>query len=446
MDYSKEFIKDSNYVLTRNYYAKDEVELMLVSKILNNNIREAYIWAFEYYYSGFDIYSLLWKIYLDFYYELNPKMEDYIFKKGVEEAHMDLDKQMSKLNITNENIDIDLSSLKLDDISFASFSFASFSFASKEKRVIKNIASIIKNMARCEKSLNSFMMRQTLSLVKPTTIYKGRKPDWIKNYPKKYENFVYSLYKGHVNNICYYLKELVYDNGNYNDETISSIREVLMDYLVMNNCLNEDEINIYNARWCRFIVKDDKRMWLQYIIAFISRLFVERGVLMKNDEMFYVSPNNDDIEMIYKIYVDESDSDSRDVLKHKRYVEVDETIGYFELERFTFFENDYDSFYQHIRYYGEYYTGKCPYWNKKIKSFGGELCDNSGKVIFQNETDKEKYYQLYCYDFEDQPKELIAMSHKHIEKQSWTNLVESFSDNNNLLITISDFKDLVMVY
>jgi hypothetical protein len=233
-----------------------------------------------------------------------------------------------------------------------------------------------------------------------------------------------------------------------------------MDYLVMNNCLNEDEINIYNARWSRFIVKDDKRMWLQYIIAFISRLFVERGVLVKNDEMFYVSPNNDDIEMIYKIYVDENNSDSRDVLKHKRYVEVDETIGYFELERFRLYKgtpgsfetssinitNNFDSFYQHIRYYGEYYAGKCPYWNKKIKSFEGELCDNSGKVIFQNETDKEKYYQLYCYDFEDQPKELIAMSHKHIEKQSWTNWIESFSVNNNLLINISDFKDLVMVY
>ena len=172
----------------------------------------------------------------------------------------------------------------------------------------------------------------------------------------------------------------------------------------------------------------------------------------ENTEMLYVSPNNDDIEMMYNIYcIDAIGVDCINILKHKRYVEVDECIGYFQLERFALldeYENkDFDSFYQNIRYYGEYYAEKCPYWNEKIKSFGGELCHDSGKIIFRNDSDKEKYYDLYCYDFEDQPKELVLMSHKHIEKLNCFDWLKSFSIANNLLIDISDFKDeLVLVY
>ena len=52
------------YILTRFLYIKDEVELSLVSALLKKrNVQECYYWAFELYYSGFDIVQLLYLTY-----------------------------------------------------------------------------------------------------------------------------------------------------------------------------------------------------------------------------------------------------------------------------------------------------------------------------------------------------------------------------------------------
>jgi len=40
-----------------------------------------YFWAYELYYSGFDIFEFMWQIYLDFYYEQQPLFETYFKKK-----------------------------------------------------------------------------------------------------------------------------------------------------------------------------------------------------------------------------------------------------------------------------------------------------------------------------------------------------------------------------
>ena len=72
------------YTLTRFLYIKDEVEISLMTALLKKqNLQECYYWTFELYYSEFDVFQLLWKIYFDFYYELNPCMEDYMLKKHV---------------------------------------------------------------------------------------------------------------------------------------------------------------------------------------------------------------------------------------------------------------------------------------------------------------------------------------------------------------------------
>ena len=75
----------SKLVFTRYLYLKDEVKLALVTSLIEKNERSVF-WAYELYYSGFqtELFDLLWKIYYDFYYTLNPAFQQYFIKKHKE--------------------------------------------------------------------------------------------------------------------------------------------------------------------------------------------------------------------------------------------------------------------------------------------------------------------------------------------------------------------------
>ena len=70
--------------LTRYLYMTDEViHSYLDSLLKRRNIKECYFWISEYYYSGFKqkTWSLLWKIFYDFYAIKYPKLEGIIHKE-----------------------------------------------------------------------------------------------------------------------------------------------------------------------------------------------------------------------------------------------------------------------------------------------------------------------------------------------------------------------------
>jgi len=71
-------------IFTRYLYVKDEVMLTLIMSILGKH-ESSVFWAYELYYSGFEneLFNLLWKIYFDFYYTLNPSFYDYFIKKQI---------------------------------------------------------------------------------------------------------------------------------------------------------------------------------------------------------------------------------------------------------------------------------------------------------------------------------------------------------------------------
>jgi hypothetical protein len=75
----------SDIIFTRYLYIKDEVKIALLISILNKS-DDALFWAYELFYSGFicELFNLLWKIYYDFFYSLNPSFEAYFIKKHKE--------------------------------------------------------------------------------------------------------------------------------------------------------------------------------------------------------------------------------------------------------------------------------------------------------------------------------------------------------------------------
>jgi len=75
-------VPGSALVFTRYLYIKDEVKIALLISLLNKS-DAALFWAYELFYSGFQIelLGLLFKIYYDFFATLNPTFELYLNKK-----------------------------------------------------------------------------------------------------------------------------------------------------------------------------------------------------------------------------------------------------------------------------------------------------------------------------------------------------------------------------
>jgi len=74
-------LPSSDLIFTQYIYIKDEVRIALLLSILNKS-NSAIFWAYELYYSGFkhELFSLIWKIYYDFFATLNPSYEAYLLK------------------------------------------------------------------------------------------------------------------------------------------------------------------------------------------------------------------------------------------------------------------------------------------------------------------------------------------------------------------------------
>jgi len=108
-------VNASNFTFTRYLYIKDEVHVALLVSILNKSEKSLF-WAYELYYSGFyeELFSLLWKIYFDFYYTLNPGFYKYFIKKQKEwnkaedsfEKHKTIGVIVNNLLIRPHNMDV----------------------------------------------------------------------------------------------------------------------------------------------------------------------------------------------------------------------------------------------------------------------------------------------------------------------------------------------------
>jgi len=73
---------NSDLILTRYLYIKDEVKVALLLSLLDKK-DDAIFWVYELYMSGFkqETFNYLWQIYYDFYATLNPTFEEYFIKK-----------------------------------------------------------------------------------------------------------------------------------------------------------------------------------------------------------------------------------------------------------------------------------------------------------------------------------------------------------------------------
>ena len=355
-------------ILTRFLYSKDEVELSLITALLKHEELEIiYYWAYELYYSGFEIFNLLLQIYWDFYYEKQPYLLAYIKKK----------QQLWKA-------DGDM----------------------------KHVAYVLRNMYGLKATPGVFLARQFLysdANIGPTILYKFKQMTllettvaWLEGYAKPYHNLLIALSRRHWENMWYYLKELVEQEG------VEAVGKVLGQFLGMEGEFVGD-ISIH------------------YIIAIIVRALLDMDMDMdmdmdKDKHVFIVPKKAHLLELI--ALEEEQIPITYNTLLHKRRVAIEDTIGSFTLARWKWTEHQ--DFVKEMWFHWEYYAMASPLWLKRLSLAGGWVNHMTKKIDFLSEAEEAGFYELYAYELDELPKVVQDMSLKPLEKSRgdvWFNYV-----------------------
>ena len=382
------------YTLTRFLYPLDEVELSFIHCLLNKaNLQECYFWIFEIHFSGFDVFPFLWKVYLDFYKELNPlNLEDYIIKKN-EEAVKD---------------DVDI--------------------------IIKSIASIVRNLFKAVPSPNTFFLRQYFAIYNDDENHKNmnnKDEDDNTNYKAQLLNAIVS---GDFEKVCYSLYRLEFlDNDiisllspsvkKSNFWVYSNTVHYLLALCIMNNNMKKNNDKNINNKTI-FVVPTEADL-----------------KMIKDINEMPIPYSKYGLPQIYN------------TLKIKRLFGISNKIGCFNLKRYSLFEqieegssdDNYIDFLTEIWNHWEYYAMRSPLWLSRlpkecsIDHLKREIVFPSPDADADDDEIKEQFYELYGYELDEQSKEVMDMSHKEIWPAS-SSIKDWFavSGNINLNYLIAD--------
>lgn len=412
--------------LTQYLYNYEEVKLSFIYSILSKqDISEVYFWGFELYYSNGDIFPILWEMYYDYYYELNPKFESYINKKQC---------------LWEQTKD--------DDI----------------------ICYVIKNIHLLKNTSNIFMIRQlylSSELCQNEMVtfkLKGRPPSCLVGEDKMYHYLFYWIYKHNWVNIIYYLKKMMRD-GKSEEVNINKAKDIYMN--IIRFCLNKlklklenesepqrelnynDKLKEYETKWDAKKYSEDYHFILKTLFKFIG-IHINTQIKVKNKKEnlsetkvnrkhnLYICPNKEEIDSIKSLLTTldnvpknkEGDILVYKILSYKRQYPLYDEIGSFKLVRFNISYNEYK---KENWYNWEYYASFMPIWEKRIKQFRGIICHDSKKVVFENDDDYEGFYELYGYDFDEQSVQIQGMSLLNIDKKmpiEWINRINHLNNDS----------------
>lgn len=396
------------YTLTRFLYPLDEVELSFIQCLLNKaNLQECYFWIFEIHFSGFDVFPFLWKVYLDFYKELNPlNLEDYIIKKNED--------------FLGAKDDLDI--------------------------IIKSIASIVRNLFKAVPSPNTFFLRQYFAIYdddKGNNEYKDE--DDNTNYKTQLLN---AIGAGDFEKVCYSLYRL--DSLRIDSLRIDSLDNDIIS-LLSPSSVKKSNFFVYSNP-------------VHYLLALCIMNNNMKNI--NNNKTIFVAPTEADLKMIKDINempIPPSKYGLPQIyntLKIKRLFGISANIGCFNLKRYYLFEqikegssysddDNYIDFLTEIWNHWEYYAMRSPLWLSRLPK-ECSIDHLKREIVFPSLDDnadaddiKEQFYELYGYELDEQSKEVMDMSHKEIWPASssindWLDCNANASSNINLYYLIRE--------
>jgi hypothetical protein len=368
-----ELEKIPKIIFTRYLYVKDEVKLALVTSLLDKK-EKAIFWAYELYYSGFEVelFNHLWKIYFDFYYTLNPSFYDYFVKKQKEWRKM-----------------------------------------SKGPEKDKIIKMIVSDLMMRPYNLDTFLLRQiatNFNIELDTPLYMTIDHVEFINISQVNAWFVNKNYIDIAEFVLHQCK----------DQYLGELLEVVSTYFksIVNKKFVEHKINKNLPT-----VKTEKR---HMILAYIMLQFTVMDEL-KMGKKLYVIVENKDIKPFETIY---SDYDSSFYpykilpLVYLHGIDEDNYLSLFKLQRNLFNLND--AYFRHWEYYAAY----SPVWYDRIKKYKGTINHELKSIEFPDDDFFEEFYDSYNYETDEQKPETTNKSIKNVLKErTWAQFYKQHKTN-----------------
>lgn len=394
---------DTNIQLTRYLYIKDEVELTLVSAILEKS-ENALFWCYELYHSGYinDLIYLLWNIYFDFFAALNPSFEKYLTTKL---------KPFTVLKNQNPRI---------------------INLKNCDEKLVGNI---VENLLIRPHNLDVFLLRQ-MACQFDFDCYN----DIIQKY-KSSENFI------HIKDILFeflseddylMLANLIINIIDLNDltETFVLMIEFYKSCGIQITPSNEKLLNDFSYL---IIIQDPRLVILSKLVHFIS--------IKKNKKMgrnIFVQIETDEIkkyETVESILVSRYRMPYK-ILKEAKLLRIDE---YNYLSLFTLQRNNCDI--KNMWYYEWlYYASFSPLWFNRIKQHKGIIDDSLKKIIFVDDDDEEAFFEYYNLEPDEQSREIQnLLIGEIIKERSWNDLIKKYKNVSILNIDEDLINDLINV-
>ena len=376
-------MSSKSLVLTRFLYWKDEVELSLISSLLEGeNFEEVLFWLYELYYSGFkeECFYLAWKIYYDFYAHLNPKLHHFIERK-----------YNKWKNSKNDML----------------------------------IGYVFRNMFGKDYTFKVFHLRQfTNTNPVPNTLFKGRSPSWTKNYPAKLKNLLMSINKNKYVNICSYLSAL-------DDSELKEAYLNIVDYFnkELKIDVKKDIIEETITTFQKGLFNNTRHYILSTIVYLREK---EENIDLRR---IFISLTKEDEDYIKKVEEEKITPDWR-TLCYKRCYYINKEIGAFSLER-----DNVKNIEHEMWFHWEYYASFAPRWNKRMAEFKYRRNNEERTIEFDDDDIMEEFYQKYGFlEPDEQPKPVQDASTGKIDKKSWKSFYNELKEPQVLLTFDDNFR------
>jgi len=222
----------------------------------------------------------------------------------------------------------------------------------------KILQTITKNLFKRKCDMSVFKARKYFETnPKPNVIYR-RLPKLLDKYSKKSKKVIHAINKKDLKNVCCYLSYCRGDVPIVLDEIIGHIQPKQIVW-----CTHSDKFHILISEIVKHLVN-----------------------VKDNNTNYFIEDKKYNYEFI----------DLSNLSLTRKYKIQNEYIGCFDLPRVKL-NMSTDEIYRKW----DVYCYNTPFWQKMFKHCNGVLKD--GEVVFGNENDLEKFYELYGFEVDEYP-------------------------------------------
>jgi len=346
----------SKVILTRYLYLFDEVGLSFVYSLLKAKcIEECYFWMAELYLSGLQdkSWDLIWFVYYDFYYILNPHFETFLHKKSL-----------------------------VGDL--------------------KSLLTVIKNIFKFTSSSQVFITRQYHYHINEIThLFRGKKPGWLTSLPNKYHGLFRFLDKKLYHLAVSSLPDNIDDElflaiqiyFKLTDDSIEFIKKRFYDGMNMDESISISGKNSLQYTYQNHIHK----IWS------VICLFLFNPEYNITKKKIYIACSDIELEDIMKHHTDSIPLDKYNneqihkTLEFKRLYSVHPICSSFQLLR-----EEVDDINVCYRSHWEYYAYRCPVWCERFNQYDITIDHDAKQIIFNDDDELEEFNSQFGYEPDEQ--------------------------------------------